>query len=276
MLQINEAIKRVNSLPLLTDNPNIRGIKAMAESKLAKSTRICQVEGCNKKHWGRGYCLTHYNHARANGLLGNKQCKEVGCSDPSVSNGLCSKHYQQVNKHGHTHRTIYDPNIFEIDGDLCLIHIFYKDGGLKCKVKIDSNDLKNVNTLKWTIGSHGYAENVTTRTLLHRLILGHIPDGYEVDHINRDKLDNRDCNLRIVSRTQNAANIGINIANKSGFKGVCWVSRAKKYVTQVSKDGERLFHGYFDNKIDAARAYDKHALKAFGEFALTNERLGLL
>jgi hypothetical protein len=92
------------------------------------------------------------------------------------------------------------------------------------------------------------------------------PKGKQVDHINHDTLDNRKENLRIVSQSQNMANRKINKNNKSGYKGVCWSYREKKWVARTAD----VYLGYFQNKKDAARAYNNTARKLYGASALLN------
>jgi hypothetical protein len=246
------------------------------ELRALKPIKLCSIDGCNEKHWGKEYCLSHYNQARGSGELGFGVCRTKNCGLPAISKELCFKHYNQMNNKGYVYRSRYEPNIFEVDGDICFIHTFDNNGNLKNKVKIDVDDIEKVRPLKWCVGNHGYAENVKTKTLLHRIIIESIPVGLEIDHINRDRLDNRKSNLRIVNRAQNAINSSLCSTNKTGFKGVCWVKRCNKYVVQLNKNGVRVYYGHFDDKVEAAKMYDIAAIEFFGDFAATNERLGLL
>ena len=248
----------------------------MAKSTIVNKGRTCQEDGCDEKHWGHGYCLFHYNFARNNGLLSLGECKELGCKEPVISKKLCSKHYKQVNNNGHTYRNRNEPNIFEKKGNFYLIHVFDNSGGLKGKVKIDADDYDTVKGLKWCIGNHGYAENVKTKMLLHRLVMRISKDGHEVDHINRNKLDNRKSNLRLVDRTRNLVNSGLRRNNTTGFKGVCWSKNAKKYFVQLSKHNKKVYTGYFIDKVEAAKKYDQKAKEFYGDYAVTNAELGLV
>lgn len=111
--------------------------------------------------------------------------------------------------------------------------------------------------------------------LMHREVLGAMK-GSDVDHINHDTLDNRQGNLRVCTRGQNLANQRIGINNTSGFKGVSWHNDAGKWQAYLNVNSKRRYLGNFPTAIEAALAYDREASKTFGEFALTNEKLGLI
>lgn len=91
--------------------------------------------------------------------------------------------------------------------------------------------------------------------LLHRFVwfytYGYFPEN-QLDHINRNKLDNRLSNLREVSQVCNMRNCGIRGDNKSGINGVGWNKRASKYAAYI-KTGGRLRHlGSHDTLMEAA------------------------
>lgn len=108
----------------------------------------------------------------------------------------------------------------------------------------------------------------------HRLaflyMLGRWPEG-DVDHINRDRADNRWCNLREATRSQNSANVAIGLhRNTSGLVGVVWDKARQKWRAQIRISGRKTNLGRFDAKEDAVRAYNAAALRAFGPFAQLN------
>ena len=92
-----------------------------------------------------------------------------------------------------------------------------------------------------------------------------------IDHKNGDKMDNRFANLREATYLQNFWNRGKRSDNTSGYKGVSYNRKLKKYGARVTvkKNGvtEHNHIGVFDTAEEAYEAYKKAALEAFGEFA---------
>jgi hypothetical protein len=84
-----------------------------------------------------------------------------------------------------------------------------------------------------------------------------------IDHINRIRNDNRICNLRDISCKQNLENSGIWNTNTSGYKGVCWNKKAKKWVAQITHNYKHHNLGYFKTKEEAHQAYKEAAKELF-------------
>lgn len=108
--------------------------------------------------------------------------------------------------------------------------------------------------------------------LLHRVIyLMHNPDHEgDIDHINRDKLDNRIENLRACNRPQNVVNSKVRSDNTTGYKGVIFHKASGKYQAQTMYFGKRVHIGLFETAEEAARAYDETVSKLFEGFATLN------
>jgi hypothetical protein len=95
------------------------------------------------------------------------------------------------------------------------------------------------------------------------------PDAH-IDHINGDKADNRLVNLRAATQQQNNRNTGKRKDNASGFKGVCFHLRSKKWMASISIGGSKsTYLGLFDTPEEAHAAYCSAAQKHHGEFAKT-------
>tara|TARA_R110000868_G_scaffold134284_2_gene346196 strand:+ start:240 stop:713 length:474 start_codon:yes stop_codon:yes gene_type:complete len=107
------------------------------------------------------------------------------------------------------------------------------------------------------------------RDYAHRFALlymtGDYPAGQIVDHINRDKTDNRWVNLRVASHTTNAHNSPRRVDNKSGYKGVFYNKNCgqKPWFAYINSYGLRLSLGYFATKEEAVVARQK----AEGDYA---------
>lgn len=104
----------------------------------------------------------------------------------------------------------------------------------------------------------------------HRLaflhMTGNFPD-IEVDHIDTDPSNNRWANLREATRSENNANTRRNRRNTSGYKGVSWHKRDRKWCAQIHVSGRDIHLGQFSSPEEAHAAYVAAATKHFGEFA---------
>lgn len=95
-----------------------------------------------------------------------------------------------------------------------------------------------------------------------------------LDHIDRDRCNNRIENLRLCNESQNAANAGPAIHNTSGYRGVHYEGERDKWVARMRLvvDGKRTRHriGRYDTAEDAAIAYNLHMRRHFSDYALLN------
>ena len=139
---------------------------------------------------------------------------------------------------------------------------------------VDDEDFDEVSRHNWTFdpicdGKAKRKEGGKT-ILMHRQIMN-CPDDLDIDHKNRDGLDNRKDNLRFCSQSMNMANTKKRSnARTSSYKGVCWYPKYNKWCAVLGFRKKRNFLGYFINEIEAAQAYDNKAREKFGEFARLN------
>ena len=90
----------------------------------------------------------------------------------------------------------------------------------------------------------------------------------DIDHINRNKSDNRIVNLRLASRSQNNINSGLHSHNTSGFRGV-YASR-NKWAAQIKLNGKKIYLGRFNTAEEAHQCYLAAARELYGEFVQQN------
>lgn len=156
-------------------------------------------------------------------------------------------------------RAIKNRYVFHDDIAIC----YLQDGR---SFIFDTEDYEKVKNITWNI-VNGYAYS-TKNGMFHRYILDN-PDG-AIDHINRNRSDERKCNLRICTQAENALNKSAQCNNKCGYKGVSYEKNTHKYSAEIRRDGIKYRIGRFNTPEEAACAYDRKAIELHGEFAYTN------
>ncbi len=111
----------------------------------------------------------------------------------------------------------------------------------------------------------GVAYSISSHRLAWFIYNGSLPKN-QIDHINGKKNDNRILNLRECTQQQNLMNRASLSSNKSGFKGVSWDNRAKKWRAQIAKDDIDYYLGLFECPRDASLAYESKGRELHGEF----------
>lgn len=100
----------------------------------------------------------------------------------------------------------------------------------------------------------------------HRIVMHTLP-GQFVDHINKNRADNRKQNLRCCNRAENARNRGVYASNTSGVTGVFYDKERDKWVASITYNNKRLLLGRFTLKKDAVEARLAKESELFKEFA---------
>ncbi len=107
---------------------------------------------------------------------------------------------------------------------------------------------------------------VTAHRVAWAIAYGNWPD-LDIDHINRIRSDNRLCNLRLATTSENMRNRALQRNNTSGHKGVTAVGT--KWQAQIQVHGESLYLGSFTSKAAASEAYASASAMFHGEFGRT-------
>lgn len=148
---------------------------------------------------------------------------------------------------------------------------FDKNGDYKTFALVDRADYDALSEYRWHPKKDGYLYRVLSRRTetgpgitrsisLHRHIMGlEYGDQREVDHINRNKRDNRRCNMRITDSAGNKQNIGLRRNNTSGFKGVSYYSAYPdmdlkcRWKARAHHNGKEKSLGYYETAEKAAK-----------------------
>jgi hypothetical protein len=151
--------------------------------------------------------------------------------------------------------------------------------GSECLV--DDADFEFLSQWSWQCDAKGYAVRSVhlgridgkwkkSTIKMHRLLTA-CPKQYQVDHINGIKLDNRKSNLRICTNGENQMNGGAYKTSATGYRGVSWCRKTKKWKAQIQHNKHKQYIGVYPSKEAAALAYNRKAVELFGQFARPNQ-----
>lgn len=187
---------------------------------------LCECE-CGERRVVNSYSLT------------SGHTKSCGCYNREIS-GKKSKERAKRNR-------------YEIDGGVVKVFFDNVDEYFIC----DADDLELVNSGSWYKGQIGYAySNARENTTFHKELMKP-PQGMVVDHINRNKLDNRKSNLRIVTQASNTQNSDRKRPNKTGYHNVYYRKQNDKYVGVFTMNKKKYQVGTFKTPYEAYLAVEK-------------------
>ena len=136
---------------------------------------------------------------------------------------------------------------------------------------VDDEDYEELNQYSWYAEKGRYTyyaartDKLKKKIRMHRVIMNPLFH-LQVDHINRDGLDNRRKNLRICTHQQNQCNRKLSKNNSSGIRGVCWDKFRKKWKAKIKINNKTKYLGRFKDKLEAKEVYTKAAKEYFGAF----------
>lgn len=189
------------------------------------------------------------------------KCKCIACAKDAVSLAhgmpLCSKHRSQWYRHHKLDdNTIFAPNEYIYHNDYAEIVLYDKYHNDVGHALIDLDDIEKCKQYKWHIRKGRYVvatipngtKSSNEKMHLHRLITDYYGNEFVVDHINRNPLDNRKCNLRVVTQQINATN------NKNS--GVTKVPSGR-YQANATRHYQPIYIGTYDTYDEAIEARKK-------------------
>lgn len=149
----------------------------------------------------------------------------------------------------------------------------YANGNLLWKVK--KSKKIQIGSIAGSKNKHGYISIVIDRKnyTAHRLVYMFFNDilyGFDIDHVDGNRANNKIENLRLATKKQNSQNVKKRIGCTSQYKGVSKRKNSSTFVCQIRINGKQKCLGYFNDEVEAARTYDQKAKEHFGVFAKTN------
>lgn len=172
---------------------------------------------------------------------------------------LCSKHMSQFNKYGYfLEKTKRDRNEYILHDDYAEIVFYEQDQKtIAGKAMIDLEDVERCRPYKWIItemmGNSQYVKALIDgkNISLHRFLMNYSGDLF-VDHINRNGLDNRKSNLRIVTYSENSTNS--KVRSKTKEKNI--YEKQNRYQVQIIRNYKNVYIETFDTLEEAVAARD--------------------
>jgi len=139
---------------------------------------------------------------------------------------------------------------------------------------VDADDYARLVNYNWAFQNNNGAVSVSQHRARCSITLGqnimHPSKNMHVVPKNGNALDFRKSNLLVCSISAKIQHAKLRNNKTSKFKGVCWWENGGKWKARIQKAGIVYWLGYFDNEIDAARAYDEKALEIYGTVAFQN------
>lgn len=165
-------------------------------------------------------------------------------------------------------------NKIKVVGDIAMIELSSGDVAI-----IDADKIDVISDIKWyrlpgdrtnyAVSNKRLEDRTVVMLYLHR-VLTDCPDDMVVDHINGDGLDNRMCNLRVVTVAENNLNSRVRSDSQTGIKGAYYDKRKGSYYSRITINGKDIYLGTFKTAKEAAEAYAEASRKYHGKYGRTH------
>lgn len=210
---------------------------------------LCTVQGCERRHQAKTYCITHYRRWKNGQPLDDpitvinpkRRCAFENCRKPYKSIGYCGTHAEQA-RTGRTLTPISDRRKFKSALEKYWEYVRISETGC----------------WEWTRGkTQGYGQFKFRDEfhLAHRFayveFVGPIGVDEEVDHQCRNRACSNPGHLKAVTRKENRENLGLDPRNRSGYRGVSLESRSGKWRAAVSHNYKQHYKSGFDTAEEA-------------------------
>lgn len=257
-----------------------------AMGRWVEGPEFCQCPGCGRNAIAKGYCVAHYQRFRKTGdakpdvPIQSREggtCTIEGCTEPTVGRKMCKAHYYQLYfrplqvSRGIIHGRRARKGVpVVIDGANCM-EIPLTRGYTTI---VDAEDYQKVCKWNWYAFHPDRARTYVARrqngkaVWMHRQIMD-CPEHLQIDHINRNGLDNRRCNLRLATASENGMNKGVPLTKSSKYRGVSFYRERGTWQAQIKTKGKNRGLGHFKTEIEAAKAWDE-AAKQRSAFSILN------
>ena len=252
---LEESIKR-SKYPMSTD------IESLPDSQYIKYWM-------DKGKFLNDFIIYQDNYGKNKGRNTKDSCmfcggdKNVQKNNKYDNNYYCSKCNHQITRYGECFETSPKYEVFE-DRVECTI---YGEKRRESKIIIDAIDLPLVFYNKWNVQSDGYAFCDKEINSLHRMIMGVADSNIIIDHIDRNKNNNRRSNLRMCTPQENSRNCNLSSNNTSGISGASFKKDRNKWRAYITVNNKQISLGSFKNIEEAICARLRAEKDLFGEFA---------
>lgn len=175
-----------------------------------------------------------------------------GCYQKEQMSKVALKYFKKYNK-------------YDLSGEYGICYL----ADTNKKVYFDIEDYKLIKNILWKTDECGYARGYDTKTKrlvrMHKVITN-TDKNIIIDHINREKLDNRKENFRYATNSENRINSKTRTDNTSGIQGVRF--EGGKWRVRIFVNGKYIHLGMFDNFDEAVKIRLEAEKKYYGEFAM--------